>query len=205
MITRHPGLHPRNVTWTQEEIDTVLDAAPEDIKLWLLLCSDLAIRSGTASKLAPANYNQQRKELRFTTKCDEALTLPVTHEIGTILDTCNQDTEIPFVKQIGIREQRGKGGRFKTNSARYSINCRFRRLLKQLPVRQNLRPHDLRRTAAVRMYELTKDARDVQSLLGHRNLTSSIWYLDHDLRPIKRSVLEMIKRPAWQKKEEQTA
>jgi hypothetical protein len=73
MISKHPGLRPRNVTMTQQEIDSILAAAPDDIRLWLLLCSDLAMRSGTASRIGPTNYDPRRRELRFTTKCDEAL------------------------------------------------------------------------------------------------------------------------------------
>lgn len=196
MITKHPGLRPRNVTMTQREIDSILAAAPDDIRLWLLLCSDLAMRSGTASRIGPTNYDPRRRELRFTTKCDEALTLPVTAEIAAILDTCDHSSPLSYVQQLSFRQQReGRGGQFKVNPTRYTINCRFRRLLATLPVRQNLRPHDLRRTAAVRMYEHTNDARDVQALLGHRNLASTIWYLDHDLRPVSRATLELIKRP----------
>jgi site-specific recombinase XerC len=49
------------------------------------------------------------------------------------------------------------------------------------------------------MLELTRDIRDVQALLGHRSLQSTIWYLDHDLRPINRDNLEALKHPAWRK------
>ena len=66
-------------------------------------------------------------------------------------------------------------------------------------------PTPLRRTAAVAMLEYTRDVRDVQALLGHRNLPSTLWYLDHDLRPIKRSTLELLKRPAWRESEEANA
>ncbi len=37
--------------------------------------------------------------------------------------------------------------------------------------------HDLRRTAAHRLYEATGDIRDVRDLLGHHNLGSSLIYL----------------------------
>jgi integrase len=57
--------------------------------------------------------------------------------------------------------------------------------------------HDLRRTAAVRMYEQPGDLRTVQALLGHRNLQSTLWYLDHDFRPVSRETLELIKYHPW--------
>jgi site-specific recombinase XerD len=75
----------------------------------------------------------------------------------------------------------------------------FARLRLRAGIGRRITPHDLRRTTAVAMLESTADIRDVQALLGHRTLNSTIWYLDHDLRPVKRSVLELIKRPVWRK------
>ena len=45
------------------------------------------------------------------------------------------------------------------------------------------------------MLRYSGDVRDVQALLGHRSLQSTIWYLDHDLRPVSLDALETIKRP----------
>ena len=204
MITKHPGLRPRNITMTQQEIDTILAAAPDDIRLWLLLCSDLAMRSGTASRIGPNNYDPRRRELRFTTKCDEALTLPVTAEIAAILDTCDHSSPLSYVQQLGFRQQQTRGGQFKANPTRYSINCRFRRLLNSLAIRQNLRPHDLRRTSAVAMLEATGDLRDVQAFLGSPRCTPPC-YLDHDLRPVKPPHSRTHQAPTRRRSEEQTA
>lgn len=51
------------------------------------------------------------------------------------------------------------------------------------------------------MLHYTNDIREVQAILGHKNLQSTFWYLDHDMRPIKRSTLELIKSPAWRKEQ----
>ena len=61
--------------------------------------------------------------------------------------------------------------------------------------------HDLRRTAAVNIYKLTRDLTIVQSLLGHQSLPSTMWYLDHDLTTVEPSDLEAIKKPfiAWRR------
>jgi integrase len=77
----------------------------------------------------------------------------------------------------------------------------FRELCKQVGIAYRITPHDLRRTTAVNLYKTTRDVRDVQALLGHRSLQSTIWYLDHDLRPVKRSTLEIVKRLAEVRKE----
>ena len=53
--------------------------------------------------------------------------------------------------------------------------------------------HDLRRTTAVRTLEATKDIRVVQVLLGHGDLPTTLWYLDHHNTPVDRAVLEAAK------------
>jgi len=55
------------------------------------------------------------------------------------------------------------------------------------------------------MLEATGDLRDVQAFLGHLSLHSTVIYLDHDLRPVKRHTLELIKRPRVEESEEQFA
>lgn len=175
------------------------------MRLWLLLCSDLAIRSGTASRLGPSNYNAALRQLRFTTKLGERLTLPVTAEVAEYLDTCDlADTE-SFVRQLHRREPRHGTNKLspKANYA-HTLGIAFIRLRKSIGITRKLTPHDFRRTTAVALYEHTHDARDVQALLGHRSLGSTIWYLDHDLMPVKRNTLELIKRPRAER-EERTA
>jgi site-specific recombinase XerC len=60
----------------------------------------------------------------------------------------------------------------------------------------------MRRATAVAMLNETGDLRKVQALLGHRNLQSTFWYLDHDFNQINRSILEKIKHPFLVRKEQ---
>lgn len=203
-MRRYPAPRPRNVTVTREEIETLLSRARPHIKLWLLLCSDLAIRSGTASQLSPHHYDKHAGTLTFTTKCDEHLTLPVTAEVRQLLETCDLTNPTPFVRQIWQTEKHKPGPRPASRNADSSALAHaFRKLCAECGIKRYIRPHDLRRTTAVAMLEATGDPREAQSLLGHKSLSSTIWYLDHDLRPIKRHTLEMLKRP--NAKEERTA
>ena len=80
-----------------------------------------------------------------------------------------------------------------------SLRRAFTRFRISLGITRRVTPHDLRRTTAVAMYKHSGDLRAVQALLGHANLNSTLHYLDHDLRPIERSTLEILKRPAWRK------
>lgn len=81
----------------------------------------------------------------------------------------------------------------------------WRSLCKRVGITRHIVPHDLRRTAAVAIYHHTGDIRDAQALLGHKALASTLWYLDHDVRPISRDMLETIKRPYLVPTKEKTA
>ncbi len=202
LITRQAGLRPRNVTATDQEREHLLTHLPPHLRLWLLFCSDTAIRSGTAARLGPDNYDPARRELHFTTKMGERLTLPVTEAISAALAGCNMRDRTPFIKQLWVKHH-PKGLQPHEASQTHPFGKQFATWRRKLGITRQLTPHDFRRTTAVAMLEATRDIRDVQALLGHRTLKSTIWYLDHDLRPVKRSTLELIKRPAWRK--DQTA
>jgi integrase/recombinase XerC len=203
-VRRYPAPRPRNVTVKEDERAALIRTAPPHLKLWLLLCSDLAIRSGTALRLRPKHYDARRGTLTFTTKCDEHLTLPVTAEIRAMLAQCSQNTDQPFVCQLwethnSKNHMPGKLGTFSATALTRS----FRKLRSEAGIQRDIRPHDFRRTTAVAMLRKTQDIREVQAILGHKNLNSTLWYLDHDIRPISRATLEEIKQPTW--REEHTA
>lgn len=204
-IRHYLGVRPRNVTATRAEIDALLAAANPGMRVWLLLCSDLAIRSGTAARMAPEHYDPERRTLRFTTKHHAKVTLPVTEEIRELIGQCDLSDPRPFARQLWD-ETRNR--RFKPITEKFdegnTLREHFQLLCKDVGITRRIIPHDLRRTTAVGMLEATGDLRDVQALLGHRHLTATLWYLDHDTRPVMRAKLELIKRPRAEK-EEQTA
>ncbi|WP_109486932.1 tyrosine-type recombinase/integrase [Occallatibacter savannae] len=189
------GIRPRSVTVRHEEIAALLDAAPDFLRLWILFCSDLAIRSGTAARLGPYQYDASERMLRFTTKCEARLALPVTQEIADLIALCDLRDPTSFVRQLWMRKPRELGRRPKRDcTSADRLRILFRQLCKEQGIERRITPHDLRRTTAVGMLRLTHDVRDVQAILGHRSLQSTIWYLDHDLRPVPRHNLELIKR-----------
>jgi integrase len=185
------------VVASDEELDRLFAGATVHMQLYLLLCSDLAIRSGTAARLAPHDYDALRGELRFVTKLGEKLTLPVTAAITELLSMCDMDSPVPFVRQLHEMEKRGGASRVRDNNYTHTMQMEFKRLRERVGITRKLTPHDFRRTSAVKMYELTGDVCDVQALLGHRSMGSTIWYLDHDLKPVRLQNLEMIKRKVY--------
>jgi integrase len=199
-VKRFAPPRPRNVCVTDAEKAAILNAAPPHIRLWILLCSDLAVRSGTALALNGEHYDPRAQTLTFKTKCDESLTLPVTAEIAAMLTCCDMNTDDSFVRQLWRRHhaEHNKPSRI-TTGGKNCIGRVFTRLLESLHITRKLRPHDFRRTTAVAMLHATGDIREVQAVLGHKNLQSTFWYLDHELRPVQRRTLELIKTPHWRK------
>lgn len=191
-IRSQVGLRPRNVTITGTERAALLAHAEPWLRLMLMFCEDTAIRSGTAQQISPRHYDPERGTLTFTTKMGERLTLPVTDGIQELIEQCELSDPAPFIRQLwrlNHTDRATKGDR--QPLPRY--NMEFVKLRRALGITRKLTFHDLRRTAAVGMYRLTHDIRDVQTLLGHRSLQSTVWYLDHDLNPIERAKLELVK------------
>jgi integrase len=66
-------------------------------------------------------------------------------------------------------------------------------LRRSLGIKRQITAHDLRRTTATRVYSATRDIRLVQAMLGHGNLGSTVWYLDHHLQEVQIEHLELAK------------
>ncbi len=154
-IRHYTGVRPRNVTATREEIDALLNNALPGLKLWILLCSDLAIRSGTASKLSRRNYSTEDQMLRFTTKHSARLTLPVTAEIRELIEQCDPSSDEPFVRQLWQRtrprQARPLGVSFDNGG---KLRIHFKALCKAVGIERRITPprlttHNSRRHARI--------------------------------------------------------
>lgn len=182
---------PRNVTVAKEERDALLASATPDLRCWLLLCSDLAIRSGTASRLSPENYDAATRTLTFRTKYNRAMTLPATRELHKILaPLAKMGGSVPFVSMLNPNL---------TTVGPRSLYRKLHILKETLGMTRHFTLHDLRRTTAVAVLERTKDLRKVQAVLGHKQLKSTLHYLDHRITPVSVSTLEAAKQPSRKK------
>lgn len=174
---------PRNVTLTDEERARLMAASGPALRCFILLCSDLALRSGTAIRVAPKHYDPIKGEVRISTKGSTAVHLPTTDALDDLfmlalsMDTGRHSQTTPFISLLS--------GRTMTRSA---IGKQFRNTCKRLNI-VGKTPHDLRRTTAVKVMDITKDLRVVQHLLGHRNLNATLHYLDHDNNRIDRETI----------------
>ncbi|MEZ2348498.1 tyrosine-type recombinase/integrase [Terriglobus sp. RCC_193] len=187
---------PRNITITDAERAKLLEAAPPNLRCLILMCSDLAIRSGTATRLSPHHYDSEQGTLSFRTKYDNTQTVPVTSELKALLDMA-AIPDAPFVAQLPRGTHRVTGWRIPNRPTLTAENLRerFQRLCKDCGITRRIRLHDLRRTTARKVWGMTKDLRLVQGLLGHDDLSSTLWYLQAERMVVPLSTLELARLP----------
>jgi integrase len=187
---------PRNITATEAERVLLFNAAPPRLLCWLLMCSDLAIRSGTAATLGPQHYDKGAGTLTFTTKYQAVVRLPVTRTLAALFDRCTNPA-LPFVAQlegeVGNQNITRQSPALMRPISPVVLNATYRRLKTRLGITRKLTPHDFRRTTARRVYNTTRDLRLVQALLGHSDLQSTLWYLQDSLTEVPVSTLELAK------------
>ncbi|MBN9617319.1 MAG: tyrosine-type recombinase/integrase [Acidobacteriales bacterium] len=174
---------PRAITATGKEREMLLRRAPLHLRCYILLCSDLALRKSTAAAICPNNYDSERREITFSTKYQNRLTLPVTAELAAMFALYTTDRITSYVSQMSPRGH---------NTAS-SLSLAFNKLRKECGITKQLTSHDLRRTTAARVYDLTRDLRKVQAVLGHKDLQTTLIYLDHHATPVEPSILELAK------------
>jgi integrase len=174
---------PRNVTATNRERELILAASPPHLRCMLHLCSDLAIRSGTAEKLSPQYYDAAEGILTFRTKYSRSVTLPVSKPLRELFMLHDKESHVPYLEALNPRGAQSQSAHRRM----------FERIRKRVGITRRLTYHDLRRTTAVHAYELTRDLRLVQALLGHKELAHTLYYLDHNSTPVRSEAIEAIR------------
>lgn len=190
-----PKAQPRNITANTGEIDALMRAASPSIRAMLVFCSDLAIRSGTAVRIGPHDYDSESGKLFFQTKMGERVKLPVTLAARQIIESCDLKNPLPFITQIRLVETKNCGRPMANDVVDVS---QLRNELADLRDSLGLKRivfHDLRRTSAVNLLRYTKDLRMVQAYLGHGSLQSTFHYLANEIDPVELEDLEAIKKP----------
>jgi len=183
---RNPG--PRKVIAKNEEsVKLFAQAAPWQ-RVWLLLCSQLALRNAEARSISQANYDAHDGTITFRKKGGDDHVLPVTPEIMAVFEAAPAAPE-GCEEWTYVDRWRGK------KMSKAAIEHQWRKLKKACGVRETLRVHDLRRTTAVAFYELTKDLRAVSHLLGHTSMSATASYLANRDPQTLRPLLAQLKMP----------
>jgi len=162
--------HPRARTTiaTPEEIARLRANASTWMRCWIAIAEGHGPRRSEALRLCPAQHNETQNTITFRTKGEGTNTLPVSDELRAYFEMVKPvaDPNTPLVDLIA--------GRHITRDILYA---EWQKLKTKAKVNPQLRPHDLRRTLAQRVYHETKDLLTVQQLLGHENLMSTLIYL----------------------------
>jgi integrase len=177
---------PRKTIASPAEIDALIAAAPRWLQTIILLAANAGLRKSDCLRVAPMHYESEKRLLTIDQKkTGEIVKIPVTERLAEILDTApTHSPTTPFYELY-----RGKPI---TNAG---LSHHWSALKKKTGVNRGLWIHDLRRTVAVSLYEVSKDLRVVEQMLGHTSLSSTIRYLEHrdpaKLRPYLDAIHKM--------------
>lgn len=189
-----PRLHqprPRTQTISSEQIRSLLAYAEPWMRVFITLAAALGLRHAEALDVRPASFNPEQHTIRFVAKGGDTHTMPTTEEVEEMFATAPAgDPMTPLVELY-----RGKPVQ------QCTVWWAWNRLKKKAGLPEDLRPHDLRRSAAVAGYELTHDLRFVWQLLRHRNLSTTARYLEHVNPAEIRAILQQIWTPRTELKQ----
>ncbi len=142
------------------------------MRLFILLCWKLGLRHRAAWDVSPSSYDRERQTILITTKNKKSRTIPVTPDIATLIEAASLYAGDPNESCVSLL-RRGSTG--KPMSHR-TMHAAWVRLCKKAGI-EGLTPHDLRRTVANSVMNVTHDLRAVQSYLGHDSLASTMHYI----------------------------
>ncbi len=188
-----PKPDARTQTFTQPELQAMIQSSSAAMKLFTLLCLDCGMRFSTALSIRPEHWNAENRTLTFQTKGQRKMTLPASERLAKLLDAAAATAQpgTPLVEHL-----------FGRKATKALVLSQWRIRMRQAGARKELHPHDLRRTMATAIYQQTKDLRAVQQFLGHRSLLSTVVYIaPHDPANLKQILsaatipLSMRKKP----------
>jgi integrase len=150
------------------------------MRCWICLTAGHGLRRSEAILICPANFNAEEKNITFRIpKTESNSTLPASAELRAYFELVQpvDNVNTPLVALL-------YGKKLK----RQAIDRAWNRLKKKAGVNPQLRIHDLRRTIAVRTYRETKDLMAVKKILGHKQLISTLRYIEFvdpaNIRPV---------------------
>jgi site-specific recombinase XerC len=152
---------------TPAELATLRNCPDTALRWVILAASEAGLRSGAAYACTIRDCAEGR--IAALTKNSRRTNVPTSPRLAALLAT------IPTDKPPDTPVTAALDGAPVTKQA---LQRRWWRWKKQCGIRKELRLHDLRRGLARAVYNTTGDLRQVQGLLTHSSLTSTLWYLD---------------------------
>lgn len=155
------------------EIERLAAVSPPWLRCLITIAAQTGMRSGDCRKLAPIHCDAELTTIRMQQgKTNLTVTLPISPDLkATLQHAPHRETdtaETPYA-------HRYHGG----TVTRTALQHAWSRARKLAGINPLLTPHSLRHTMAVSLYEVSKDLRLVQQVLGHANLSTTALYLEH--------------------------
>jgi integrase len=161
---------PRTVIAEPGEIAALLAVSPAWMRTIILLAAHAGLCRSDCLAVAPANYNAENRTLTLEQqKTRFTVTVPVTEELAKLLEAAPTGSPLtPFYELH-------RGSPITTAG----LLTAWWRLKKKAGIGRHLWLHDLRRTLAVSLYDVSKDLRVVEQMLGHQSISATARYLEH--------------------------
>jgi len=157
----------RTVTADDAEFQRLYFLADNWMRAILLLTRTLGLRHSEALAITPRHLDKHSMTVSFPRKCEGTSQLPLSNDLAQLFAAAQAiDPDQPIVTTL-----RGH------SVSRSAVGAHFNALKRRARVNPALHIHDLRRTAATRVYEETADLRVAQQLLGHTRLETTLHYL----------------------------
>jgi len=180
-----PG-QPRKTIAPPDNLEKLLAAAPRWMQTIILLAHDAGFRRGDCMRIAPIHYDAEKRLIQIEQgKTKHAVTVPVSARLAALLETA--PTHSPATPFYAL----WKGNQITP----HGVTSAWLTLKKKAGVNTHLWIHDLRRTLAVSLYEVSKDLRIVEQMLGHQSLKSTVRYLEHRDPAKLKPYLDSIHKP----------
>ena len=164
------GTLPREVTVPEVEFWATIAKAGPALELAMLIAHDAALRLGTICALTPDSLDWDAKTISGRTKRQNAFCVPMTTRLQERLSWAAAQCKSRDMTLLGS---------YRASPKPYRIDA-IEVQLRRAKTQARAGPwcfHDIRRTAARRLFDQTHDVRKVQRLLGHMHLRTSLWYL----------------------------
>ncbi len=187
-LPRSRHIIPRSVTVDDAGFEAVFEKADDATRLFLLLCRDAALRSGTACRVTAENIYIDRGEwyIRMPTKRGHWTSVPLTRRLRGLVEIAAARSREGMTLLTALNN----GVPLAANTFRERV-MRLRKWAAEVHgLNPNWYMHDLRRTAAKRLYEATRDIAKVQRLLSHKQAGITLAYLTGEQSALSGAELE---------------
>lgn len=166
-VKRPAQLQARLTLATRQEVESLLRHAPAHLAIAIRLMREAAFRWSEALRASPTGLDQERRTLTVKVKGGKLFRAHIPEKLFARLKAIGEPEDTRSYVEI----LRGHA------ISKPAMRQAWERCRKAAKVSIDLVPHDLRRSAAVELFEKTKNIFAVKRLLGHTSLQTTAWYL----------------------------